>query len=67
MLKHPSRAANILCDLPGPASHLDTSRAKKILGFRVHKKMVDDVVDDLRAPETLGIGSLELVIYQSVR
>jgi nucleoside-diphosphate-sugar epimerase len=37
-------------DLPGPASHLDTSRAKKILGlteFIDPKKMVDDVVDDL--------------------
>jgi len=37
-------------DLPGPASYLDTSRAKKILGlteFIDPKKMVDDVVDDL--------------------
>ena len=37
-------------DLPGPASQLDTSRAKKILGLKEFiepTKMVDDIVDDL--------------------
>lgn len=36
--------------LPGPASKLDTSRAKTVLGLKEFidpKKMVDDVVDDL--------------------
>ncbi|KIM36352.1 hypothetical protein M413DRAFT_31771 [Hebeloma cylindrosporum] len=47
LLKHSLEGAK---DLPGPASYLDTSRAKEVLGIKEFidpKKMIDDVVDDL--------------------